>query len=121
MDSAPVNNTSDTNLNQTEGEKPKYIEESPVDTGKLSSDVFVRGLNFAADENVIRKFMANFGEVSQVNLLRNEDKLSKGIAFVTFDSEEAVTKAVAGSNTEFMGRYLVIERTKPKSERPAFK
>lgn len=65
--------------------------------------------------------MDNFGEVIKVKLLRNDDKLSRGIAFVTFDSEEAVTKAVAGSNTEFMGRYLVIERTKPKSDKPSFK
>jgi len=61
----------------------------------------------------------HFGEVIKVNLLRTADRRSKGLAFVTFESEESVTKAVAGTNIEFMGRYLVIERTKPKSERPA--
>lgn len=49
--------------------------------------------------------------------MRTADRRSKGLAFVTFDSEESVAKAIAGSNIEFMGRYLIIERTRPISER----
>lgn len=43
MDSAPVKNTPETNVDQTEGEKPKATEEfTPF-------EVIVKGLNYAAD------------------------------------------------------------------------
>lgn len=79
----------------------------------------MKGLSFKADENDIGNFLdEKFGPVTRVNLLKNDDGRSKGIAFITFETEDGCNSAVAGSNCDFMGRYLVIERTKPKGDRP---
>ena len=77
-------------------------------------------MSFNADENDIGNFLEEkFGTVSRVNLLKNEDGRSKGIAFITFETEEGCNKAVAGSGIELLGRQVLIEKTKPKGERPA--
>jgi len=77
-------------------------------------------LSFNADENDIGNFLEEkFGTISRVNLLKNEDGRSKGIAFITFETEEGCNKAVAGSGIELLGRQILIEKTKPKGERPA--
>lgn len=77
-------------------------------------------MSFNADENDIGNFLEEkFGSVSRVNLLKNEDGRSKGIAFITFETEEGCNKAVAGSGIELLGRQILIEKTKPKGERPA--
>ena len=82
--------------------------------------MIVRGLSFDADENDIGNFLEeNFGEVARVNLLKNEDGRSKGLAFISFETEEALLKAIEGTGIEFMGRSINIEKTKPKEDRPA--
>lgn len=58
-------------------------------------------MSFSSDENDIGNFLEEkFGAVTRVNILRNEDKRSKGIAFVTFETEEGCNKAVEGSGVE---------------------
>lgn len=80
----------------------------------------MKGISFQANENDIGNFLdEKFGAVSKVNLLKNESGQSKGIAFITFETEDGCNAAIAGSNCDFMGRYLVIELTKPKGDRPA--
>lgn len=77
-------------------------------------------MSFQADENDIGNFLEEkFGTVSRVNLLKNDDGRSKGLAFITFETEEACNKALAASGIELMGRSVKIEKTQPKGDRPA--
>jgi len=50
-------------------------------------------------------------------LLKGHDGRSKGIAFVTFDSEEAVKTAISYTGGDFGGRSITIEKTVPREQR----
>ncbi|KAL4507250.1 hypothetical protein ABPG72_002043 [Tetrahymena utriculariae] len=101
-------------------QKPNGNANSKQGGDKFSNEVIVKGLSFDADENDIGNFLdENCGPVSRVNLLKNEQGRSKGIAFISFETEEGCNKAVELSNSEFMSRFITIEKTKPKADRPA--
>ena len=52
-------------------------------------------MNFQATEREIVQFLeSNFGKVNKLNLLKGPDGRSKGLAFVTFYSEEGSAKAI---------------------------
>ncbi|KAL4492118.1 hypothetical protein ABPG73_003066 [Tetrahymena malaccensis] len=94
------------------------IPDSNSQANKFQNEIIVKGLSFNADENSIRNFLEeNCGPVSSVKLLKNSQGRSKGVAFVSFEAEDSCSKALELSNSEFMGRYLIIEKTKPKTER----
>lgn len=79
----------------------------------------MRGLSFDAYEDDIKEFFVDCGEIQSVNLLKNTDGRSKGIAFVRFNDEESIANAVNQSGAEHMGRNITIEKTKPREARPA--
>lgn len=86
---------------------------------KFSNEVIVKGLNFQANETEIKDFFnEKVGSVTRVNLIKGREGKSKGTAFVSFKTEEACNKAIAESNCDFMGRYLIIEKIHPKNEKP---
>ncbi|KAL4492117.1 hypothetical protein ABPG73_003065 [Tetrahymena malaccensis] len=95
------------------------VEEESTEGDKFSNEVIVKGLSFDADENDIGNYLdEKCGSIIRVNILKNEQGCSKGIAFVSFETEEGCNKAVELNNSDFMGRYIIIEKTNPKTERP---
>lgn len=68
------------------------------DSNVPSSVLVVRGLDAVTDEETIRFAFQSFGVIKEVRLVR--DKLtnqSRGFCFVSFDTVEAATEALAGS------------------------
>ena len=90
-------------------------EGGPVE--QQTFDVIVKGINYDADEDDIQDFFKDCGEIDSVNLLKRYDGKSKGICFVRFLTEEALSKAVERSESELMGRRVFIEKARPRGER----
>jgi len=72
--------------------------------------IFVGQLPFKAKEKDIKDTFSQYGEIEFVKLPKqaNNDKFNKGIAFITFASEDAVAAALAMNGKEFQKRQLVV-------------
>jgi len=79
--------------------------------------VIVKGLPFAATEDDIRAYFAECGEITRVNLLKGFDGRSKGCCFITFEENQSVATAESWNASDFDGRKVFIEQTKPKEQR----
>lgn len=81
--------------------------------------MLVKGIPYKSSESEIQEFFATIGKVDSINLLKNHDKTSKGIAFVRFVDEASMNAAIDKSGATFEERKLFIEKTKPRGERDA--
>merc|ERR1712183_271882 len=86
-------------------------------TGMLHGEVIVKGLPFTATEDDIWTYFGECGEVASINLLKGYDGASKGCGFVRFVDGNSVTAAEACSGSDFGGRKIFVEMTKPKAQR----
>ncbi|KAL4507249.1 hypothetical protein ABPG72_002042 [Tetrahymena utriculariae] len=103
-----------------EASKTSFISNLSLNADKFSNEVILKNLSFVVDEKDIGNyFEEKCGTVTRINILKNEQGYSKGIAFVYFETEEGCNKSIELNNSEFMGRKLTIEKAKPKTERPA--
>jgi len=86
-------------------------------TGMLHNEVIVKGLPFTATEDDIWAYFGECGEVASINLLKGYDGSSKGCGFVRFVDGASVPAAEACSGSDFGGRKIFVEMTKPKAQR----
>ena len=98
------------NENEKEkGDDSKSEKEENFD----STRIFIRNVPYATQEDELEKFFSRFGNVVDVQI--PFDKLAqrnKGIAFVTFDSVDAVIAALKESLI-FEGRHLKLQPAEP--------
>jgi len=71
---------------------------------------FIRGLPFHVDEAAIRKHFAECGDIERMNMPKNLEGNSRGLAFVTFSTAEGFAAAVKLDSTELDGRTMYISR-----------
>ena len=83
--------------------------ERPKTEQKLT--VFVGNLSFTAKEEELYDLFAEYGEIDFVRIVPN-----KGYGFVHFKTEEAVDKSVEKNKTEFCGREIHVEKSRPPIE-----
>lgn len=81
------------------------------------NEVIVQGLPFASTEKDIQEVFEKCGEITRLKLSKTKDGKSKGFAFITFLESDAVFKAEEHNDTEFGGRKIYVERTKPQADR----
>merc|ERR1711920_795675 len=81
-----------------------------------SLTVFVGGLPFSADEETLKKDFGECGEIDRFNMPMNDEGRPKGIAFITYKSEEGVTKALEFNETDYGGRTIKVNKA---GDRPA--
>merc|ERR1712085_25807 len=62
------------------------------------------------------KEFAECGEIDRLNMPMNDEGRPKGIAFITYKSEEAVAKALEFNETDYGGRTLKVNKA---GDRPA--
>lgn len=72
--------------------------------------VFVGGLPFGVDEAALRTEFSKCGKVSKLNMPVQWDGSSKGIAFISFQTEEEVEAALKYHGQDFRGRTLKVNR-----------
>jgi cold-inducible RNA-binding protein len=84
-------------------------------------NIYVGNLSFQTDEDTLRQAFAAFGQVDNVNIVRDRDSgQPRGFAFVEManDSEaETAMQQLNGSNLD--GRNLTVNEARPKTDRGA--
>lgn len=89
-------------------------------SSKSFTNIFVKNLDEAIDEEKLKEMFSSYGEIKSVAVMRNEEGKSKGFGFVNFAEPEQAQKAVEEQNDkEIEGKTLYVGRAQKKSEREA--
>lgn len=72
--------------------------------------VCVKGLDYSVEQETVRLDFVKFGEIAKMNLPRNEQGESKGIAFITYKTQEGFDAAVKLNETEYHGRVITVNK-----------
>jgi RNA recognition motif-containing protein len=82
-------------------------------------NIYVSNLSFAVQDEDLREFFAEYGEVSSVKVIT--DKLtnrSRGFAFVEMPDDAAAQKAIQELDGGMVdGRSIKVTEARPKEER----
>jgi len=97
--------------------KPKPPPQRPV-VGDPDKTVFVRNLNYKADEGAIAEFFGECGELLDVRLAtKPENGQSRGFCHVAFKTVEGAQAALERNNASFFGRDIAVEMANERKER----
>jgi RNA recognition motif-containing protein len=80
----------------------------------METKLYVGNLAYTTTENDLRRLFAQAGQVSQVDLRRDENGQSRGFAFVVMGSPAQAQKAIA----KFNGFSLADRKLKVNAARP---
>ena len=82
-------------------------------------EIFVGNLSFASAEDDLRQLFDAFGTVERVIIVKDRDTgRSRGFGFVGMPNEDEARDAIEGLNgTEFQGRTLTINQSRPREPR----
>jgi len=85
----------------------------------MNNKLFVGNLSFKTTENDLQDAFAQFGTVTETNLM--VDRMTnrpRGFGFVTMSSDEEAQKAIDGLHgKDFDGRALTVNIARPREER----
>merc|ERR1712151_1111756 len=92
--------------------KPKPKLDISGTGSKASEDktVFVGGLPFSTTEEQLKKDFSECGTIVKFNMPLNDEGRPKGIAFITFETEDAVKEALKYDGDEYGGRTLKVNK-----------
>ena len=81
-------------------------------------NIYVRNINFRAQENQIREVFEKFGTVSSVKIIKDrETGRSRGFGFIEMPNDSEGTQAIAQLNgVEFSERNLVVNEARPSNK-----
>src|SRR4026207_1635861 len=86
-------------------------------------NIYVSNLSFAVQDEDLRSYFAEYGEVSSAKVIMDKyTNRSKGFGFVEMSDETAGQKAIAeldGATVD--GRAIKVNIAKPREDRPAKK
>ncbi len=84
------------------------------------TNIYVGNLSFRATEEDIRNAFSQFGEVTSVNIVMDQDTgRSRGFAFVEMADSNEANAAIEGLNEqEIVGRRVIVNEARPREERP---
>ena len=85
----------------------------------MSTKLYVGNLSFDITENDLRDMMAQHGPVNEVSVITDKETgRARGFAFVTMNTQEGATAAIAALNgKDFQGRALTVNEARPREER----
>eukprot|EP00358_Blepharisma_japonicum_P003405 CAMPEP_0202945250 /NCGR_PEP_ID=MMETSP1395-20130829/6224_1 /ASSEMBLY_ACC=CAM_ASM_000871 /TAXON_ID=5961 /ORGANISM="Blepharisma japonicum, Strain Stock R1072" /LENGTH=319 /DNA_ID=CAMNT_0049645029 /DNA_START=25 /DNA_END=985 /DNA_ORIENTATION=+ len=81
------------------------------------TDVFMGGIDWAAQEKEIKEFFTGLGEIT-IRIPKNPEGRSRGFAFVRFSSAEFAKKALENNGKMLLGRPIKLA---PAGEKPVTK
>jgi RNA recognition motif-containing protein len=88
----------------------------------MLSKIYVGNLNFRITEDSLRNSFSNFGEITDLRMIRDRETGNfKGFAFITYGTEEAAKDAIASMNGKDLdGRALRVNlaEEKPRGNSP---
>jgi RNA recognition motif-containing protein len=84
------------------------------------TNIYVGNLSFRATEEDIRNAFSQFGQVTSVNIVMDQDTgRSRGFAFVEMADANEASAAIEGLNEqEIVGRRVIVNEARPREERP---
>ena len=84
--------------------------------------MYVGNLPFSVNEVELRQAFAQYGSVSEVNLILDRDTGNpRGFAFVTMETKDGMDAAISGLHgKDFGGRSLTVNEARPREERPSY-
>ena len=86
----------------------------------MNTKLYVGNLSFDTTENDLQDLFSKQGPVTEVNLV--QDRVTgrpRGFAFVTMATPEGAQAAIKTLNgTDFGGRPLTVNESRPREERP---
>jgi len=88
-----------------------------ADAAKVSTKAHVSNLPFSMKEESIRELFENCGTITEFALLKDQQKTSRGIAFVTFETRKGLKKALKLDGQECEGRPFKVSTSISKGER----
>lgn len=81
--------------------------------------IFVGGLASTVTESDFKKYFEQFGTVTDVVVMYDHNtQRPRGFGFITYDTEEAVDKALLGTFHELNGKMVEVKRAVPKELSP---
>ena len=87
--------------------------------GDVDKTVYVRNLNFRADEGAIGEFFGQCGALVDLRLGRDDQGRSRGFCHVSFETAEAAAKALELTDSAFFGRDITVAMAKSEEQRQA--
>ncbi|WRT65210.1 uncharacterized protein IL334_002153 [Kwoniella shivajii] len=81
------------------------------DEGKM----FIGGLNWETTDDGLKAYMAQYGEIEACTIMRDLTGRSRGFAFLTYKTSEAVNKVLAQTHT-LDGKQIDPKRAIPRAE-----
>lgn len=99
-------------------EKAEELEAAHQDLPKESKDrkVFVGGIPFSCSKKTLKADFEVCGAIQQLSMPRDGQR-SKGIAFITFSTKEAVAEALKFHDTEYGGCKLTVRMASDRREK----
>ena len=75
-----------------------------------NSSVYIAGLTYDTTEEQLKELFSDCGTIQYVEIVRNDDGLSKGYGYVTFSTLEAAEKAVQIKNEASLnGKFIKVQ------------
>merc|ERR1712065_112334 len=98
-------------------EKSKEVGESnkKEENERQKKKIFIKNLNYETTEETLKSFFEDCGVVEEVIILKRGEK-SRGMAFVTFATEEEALKGLEKDGEELDERSIKIELSKPQTK-----
>jgi RNA recognition motif-containing protein len=89
----------------------------------MQKKLFVGGLPYSTDQDQVYDLFAKYGQVVSATIVRDRvTNQSRGFGFVEMATEEQAAKAIEELNgTQFGGRTLVVNESKPKERKESFR
>merc|ERR1711907_821345 len=75
-------------------------------SGNNELTVFVGGLAWSVDEELLKKDFTECGEIVNIRMPKNDEGQSKGIAFIEFKAQEGLDAALKFDGDDYAGRTL---------------
>ena len=87
----------------------------------MNSKLYVGNLSFQANDDQVRDYFSQYGDVASVNVVRDSyTGRSRGFAFVEMANDEDAQNAISMFHgKEFEGRTLTVNEARPMEPRPA--
>jgi RNA recognition motif-containing protein len=85
-------------------------------------NIYVGNLSYNTDEESLRQAFAQFGQVDNVNIVRDRDSgQPRGFAFVEMANDSEAENAMQQLNGQPLdGRNLTVNEARPKTDRGGF-
>eukprot|EP00929_Paragymnodinium_shiwhaense_P018150 TRINITY_DN12824_c0_g1_i1.p1 TRINITY_DN12824_c0_g1~~TRINITY_DN12824_c0_g1_i1.p1 ORF type:complete len:320 (+),score=124.17 TRINITY_DN12824_c0_g1_i1:71-1030(+) len=88
-------------------EEKQRLERERIAKGHRTA--FVCNLPWSVDEEALRRLFAKCGTIEEMNLPKTAEGKPRGIAFVTFSSEQEVAKALAFNESDYEARKIKVD------------